>query len=386
MDAIERAILTTIDARRDEILAFADDIYRHPELSDQETRTASRVAEALRNLGLPVETGLSGTGVLARLGGCRPCAALIGELDAIRCPGHPAADPATGAAHACGHHAQLAGLYGAAIALTRPEVRAALSGSVAFFAVPAEERNGGKCRLIQEGAFDGVDVAVTHHTHYAPDARDLILGSARNNGVALFRVTYTGRAAHAGGAPHEGVNALSAASIGLSAIGYLRETFRDEDGVRAHGIITEGGAAQNVVPERVVLEYAARANNAAALADAEAKIRRAFEAGAHAMGAKVDIEKLFAYQPMTFRAATSWQREIAALVLPPDKTGETTEASFNPVSTDVGDLSMKLPVMNFTTGGFEGPLHSADYRMTDEETGLLLPAKMMALSAYRLVR
>jgi len=186
--------------------------------------------------------------------------------------------------------------------------------------------------------------------------------------------------------PHEGINALSAASIGMTAIGYLRETFRDEDSVRVHGIITEGGAAQNVVPERVVLEYGVRANNAAALLDASEKVDRAFSAGALAMGAKVDIRELFRYAPMRFRAATAFQKDIAALLLSPERVYAVRESDFNPVSTDVGDLSEKMPVMNFTTGGFAGNLHSADYRMLDADTALLLPARVMALSAYRLLR
>ncbi len=386
MDHVERAILSAIEQNGGRIIAFAEEIAHHPELSDQEFETARRVAEAFEGLGLPVRTGLSGTGVLAMQGDARPCVALIGELDAIRCPGHPLADPVTGAAHACGHHAQLAAVFGAAIALTQPEVRQALDGGVAFFAVPAEERNGGKCRLIREGAFDAMDIAVTHHTHYEPTAADLLLGSMRNNGVTLKRITMRGKAAHAGGAPHEGVNALSAASIGMAAIGFLRETFRDEDGVRVHGIVLEGGAAHNVIPERVVLEYGVRANNRAALLDATEKVVRAFEAGALAIGATMETEDVCAFAPMQYRPATAWQREIAALLLPTNRVAEVTERQFNPTSTDVGDLSEKMPVMNFTTGGFSGTLHTVDYRMEDADTALLLPARMMALSAYRLLR
>jgi len=344
------------------------------------------MAQALAGLGLPVETGFSGTGVRARMGGKGPRVAILGELDAVACPDHPHADPITGAAHACGHHAQLAALYGAAAALTLPAVRAALDGGVDFFAVPAEERYGGKCRLLQEGAFDTVDIALTHHTHYTPDPRALLLGSMRNNGVALKRAVFTGRAAHAGGAPHEGVNALSAAAIAMNAIGFLRETFRDEDGVRVHGIVAEGGMAHNVVPARVVLEYGVRANNAAALADAGEKVGRAFAAGALAIGARVDVQQTLYYAPMRFRPALSWQEEIAEMLLPPGQSAGVTAGQFNPTSTDVGNLGEKMPVVNFTTGGFAGALHSADYQMEDADTGLLLPARVMALSAYRLLR
>lgn len=80
MDAMERFILEVLQQQRDRIVAFARDIYRHPELSDQEHRTAQTVAQAFSSLGLRVQTGLSGTGVAARLGGGRRCVALPAEL------------------------------------------------------------------------------------------------------------------------------------------------------------------------------------------------------------------------------------------------------------------------------------------------------------------
>ena len=106
--------------------------------------------------------------------------ALIGELDALRIPTHAHANPETQAAHCCGHHAQLAGVIGAALALTDAEVAQKLDGQVIFFATPAEEYGeiefknqliadgriaygGGKCELIRIGAFDDVDVALAHH-------------------------------------------------------------------------------------------------------------------------------------------------------------------------------------------------------------------------------
>lgn len=385
MDRTEQAILAAISSHSEQICSFAEDIFRHPEPSDAEFRTAEQMARALGGLGLAVETGISGTGVRATIGQGGPCVALIGELDAVLCPGHPFADPKTGAAHACGHHAQLAAVYGAAIALADPAVQALLGGRVAFLAVPAEERNGGKCRMLAEGHFDGIDMAVTHHAHYQPVDCDVVLGMMQSSGVKMKRIVMQGKAAHAGGAPHEGINALAAASLGMSAIGYLRETFRDEDAVRVHGIIAEGGAAQNVIPDRVVLEYGVRAKRREAMADADAKVNRAFAAGALAMGAHAEVEDLFAYAPMPFCAATPWQREIAALVCAQDRICEAQPWQFNPVSSDVGDLTEKMPVMNFTTGGFSGNLHTADYHMEDAETALLLPARLMALSAYRLL-
>ncbi|MFQ9681487.1 MAG: M20/M25/M40 family metallo-hydrolase [Ruthenibacterium lactatiformans] len=142
-----------------------------------------------------------------------PCAAVIGELDGILCPAHPAANPENGVAHACGHNAQLTALVGAALALSAPGVAEALSGSVAFFAVPAEEyvpigtrqalqKQGvefccGKSELLRTGGFDGVDLALTTHVHMIPCESDLLLGNVACNGFTSKTVVFHGKAAHA---------------------------------------------------------------------------------------------------------------------------------------------------------------------------------------------
>jgi metal-dependent amidase/aminoacylase/carboxypeptidase family protein len=107
-----------------------------------------------------------------------------------------------------------------------------------------------------------------------------------------------GKAAHAGGAPHLGVNALYAATVGLGAINAIRETFRDEDTIRVHPIITHGGSQVNVIPGDVRLETYVRGRSVEAILDAERKVDRAFKAGALALGATVEIETLPGYLPM----------------------------------------------------------------------------------------
>lgn len=143
MDQVEERIIRRIEENRERIIGFARDIYSHGELGFKETRTAGKFEELLRELKLPrIDTGLALTGVKGYLKPGetgRPRLALIGELDALRIPAHPCANPETQGAHCCGHHAQLAGVAGAAFALADPETAAALDGDVVFFAVPAEE-------------------------------------------------------------------------------------------------------------------------------------------------------------------------------------------------------------------------------------------------------
>lgn len=142
MDRTELLILQAIDGKRQEILDFARDIYSHGELGYKEWRTGEKFITQMQALGLPVEKNLAITGAKAYLNQEKKgnaSLALLGELDALRIPGHKFANPETLAAHCCGHHAQLAGVFGAALALTVPEVAETLDGQVVFFATPAEE-------------------------------------------------------------------------------------------------------------------------------------------------------------------------------------------------------------------------------------------------------
>ena len=196
LDETEQKIIDIIDAHRDQIIDFAKDIYTHAELGYKEFRTAEKFANFMKALGLPTKEHLAVTGVKAYLNEEKKdnvSLALIGELDALRIPEHKYANPETQGAHCCGHHAQLAGVIGAAIALTNPEVKEKLDGQVVLFAVPAEEYGeiefknkltdegkikygSGKCELIRIGAFDDIDLDIVHH-----------IGDKRNGWICLPR-------------------------------------------------------------------------------------------------------------------------------------------------------------------------------------------------------
>ena len=274
-NSIEKQIIDIIDSHRDEIINFARDIYSHAELGYKEFETSRKFVEFSRKLGLTVKEGLAITGAKAYLNQDKKdeiSLALIGELDALRIPNHAYVNPETQAAHCCGHHAQLAGIIGAAIALSAPEIAQELDGQVVFFAVPAEEYGeiefknqlreegkikygGGKCELIRIGAFDDIDLNLAHHS---ANGNAVTFKQGANNGFVSKVIKYHGKAAHAAGSPQLGINALNAASIGLTALAYHRETFRDSDHVRIHPIVTKGGNLVNVVPDEVVIETLVR--------------------------------------------------------------------------------------------------------------------------------
>src|SRR3989442_37024 len=154
-DELKRRVWEAIDRRGPEIIGLGEQIRRHPELGFKEVETARLVEETLKKLGLAPRAGLALTGVRADMAGragAGPTFALLGELDALVVAGHPEADPQTGAAHACGHNAQVAGLLGAAMGLLDAKISDHLAGRVVFLAVPAEEYGDVEWRVNQARA------------------------------------------------------------------------------------------------------------------------------------------------------------------------------------------------------------------------------------------
>ncbi|MBO5292854.1 MAG: amidohydrolase [Lachnospiraceae bacterium] len=401
MDAVEQKIIQMIDKNREEILAFARDIYTHAELGYKEFRTSEKFVTQMKKLGLKVEEELAVTGAKAYLNPQKKetfSIALLGELDALRIPNHKYANPENQAAHCCGHHAQLAGVVGAAMALSCPEVAEHLDGQLIFFAVPAEEYGeiefkdrlrkegrikygGGKCELLRIGAFDDIDLCLAHHSM---PGEGIGIGNGSNNGFVSKVIRYKGKAAHAAGMPEKGINALSAASLGLQALGLNRETFRDEDAVRVHPIMTKGGDLVNVVPDEAVLETLVRAKNIEAIQDASKKVDRSFYAGAVAVGAELEIKTLPGYLPM-LPVEPLEEFEYAAKAAAPGREIHIL-SGHSGGSTDVGDVQHLMPVYTFRTGGIRGNVHQADFDVVDEEEAYIETAKIFAITAYRLLK
>ncbi|MCL2057257.1 MAG: amidohydrolase [Oscillospiraceae bacterium] len=404
MDRTEKRISEIIEEKSQALLEVADYLYGKAEIGYHETETAAFTAKTLREMGLEPRESIALTGVRASAGNARgPSVAVIGELDGIPCAEHPFANPQTGVSHACGHHAQLVAMLGAAFALSDPEVSAELDGRAVFFAVPAEEYlsadireglyksgkvkySGGKSELVRLGEFDDIDIALTTHVHMAGSENgDIMLGSNATSGFIGKTAAFLGKAAHAAAMPHEGINALNAASLGLSAVGMIRETFREKDYIRVHPVITKGGDAVNVVPHEAVLDMMVRAKTLDAIGEASVKVNRAFEGAAHAIGARVGIKDTQGYMPVIERAPDKVQIEAAALLGGVD-IRHIQPGLQNPASTDVGDLTHLMPVLNFTFGGAEGALHSRDFTVTDPVKLIINPAKLLAFTVYRLLR
>jgi len=391
------------DATRD-LITDAKNVYSTPETGFNEHKTAAYVKQRLQSIGFVVETGIARTGMKAVLRGAKPgpTVAVIAELDALRVPTHPGADAESGAAHACGHHAQIGSMLGVATALSAPELRNALSGNVAFIVTPAEEfidikerlalrASGeieflsGKQEMIRLGTFDDVDMAMMVHTSAANGLSELSIGGTSNAHVS-HQVRYIGRSAHAGGAPDYGINALQAAMLANTAINAQRETFRESDVVRVHGIISNGGASVNAVPGEVIYEGRVRAKSIEALEPIAEKVIRCYRAGALAMGASVEVQSIAGYHGL-IQDPTMQKLFVgnAELVLGRDSISVVGASQTHGGSTDMGDLSTIMPVIHPYSNSASGIGHGHDYLIEDYDRAVVVPAKVMAATVLDLL-
>jgi amidohydrolase len=345
----------------------------HPELSLEERATSDRYAEILAARGFAVERGVGGlpTALLASRGApAAPLrAALLAEMDAL---------PEIG--HACGHN--LSGPASLCAALALASVLAPEEARLVVVGTPAEEVGVGKRRLVEAGAFAGLDVAMMAHASDMRRAHRLFLGNRK------FVFTYHGRAAHAAAYPERGVNALDAVIALFVSIGLLRQQL--PAGVRVHGVVREGGRAPNVIPERAAAEVWVRALDAAALDDAAARLARCAEGAAAASGARLEAVELESSSPAlraNLALAGCYRTQLERLGL-----AETPHAPDQAIgSSDITHVSRALPTIhpNFPIGS-DLQLHTRAFAEAAAspagEAGLAEAARALALTLLELAR
>jgi len=400
-EELKKKVRKAIRRRAKEIAQIGDQIFKRPELGFKEFETAKLVQRTFKGLGLPYESEVAITGVIADLEGNTkgPTISVMGELDSVLCYSHPYADKTTGAVHACGHNAQIAAMLGVAMGLVDAEVMHELPGAVSFMAVPAEEyveieyrlrlRDegklkflGGKQEFIRLGKMNSVDMTVKHHTGTGKRLRRVEIAGT-NNGFVGKAIRYVGKEAHAGGAPDKGINALNAAMLGIMGVHTLRETFKDDDHIRVHPIITRGGDLVNIIPADVRIETYVRGKTTDAILRAGKKVNRALRGGATAVGAKVEIREIPGYLPLKNEPEMSkifGENAKKLLGRAAVKQGEHKTGS-----TDTGDLSVIMPAIEPTIYGATGTGHGSDYAMADKEMCYMVPAELMAMTVIDLL-
>jgi amidohydrolase len=326
VETLKNDVAAAVDGLRPELLALSHAIHREPELALEEFKAAARLSEALGAHDLPVEREAFGlkTAYAAEFGKrSGTVIAVLSEYDAL-----------PGVGHACGHNIIATAGLGAALALAK--LGAELPGRVRYLGTPAEERFGGKEIMARAGAFDGVDAAMMVH----PASLDLI--SMPCIAISEVDVTYFGRAAHASAMPWRGLNALDAVVSAYQSIAQLRQHIRQTE--RIHGIVTEGGLAANIVPERAGCRFYVRAADMHELAALKARVEACFEAAALSTGCTVETNwGISDYLDLKTNApvAEAYARNVTALGRKLTPVSEIPAGYAG--STDMGNVSHRVP-------------------------------------------
>ena len=398
-------IMKAVENHRDLILAAQKKIWENPESGYKEIKTSKYMEEVFESFGYELikADGIPGFYTVIDTGRPGPEILVLGELDSLICPEHPDADPDTGAVHCCGHNAQCAALLGLAAALKEPGMLEGLSGRIRLCAVPAEElieveyRNelkkkgkirylGGKTEFLYRGYFEGVDMALMVHTSCEKENFYVNRG---NGGFIAKRVIYKGVSAQAGGSPWNGCNALYAATLGLSAINAIRETFREPDLIRVHPIISQSDGVVNAIPDCVVLESYVRGSNFSAIRHANDQVNRALCGAALSLGANIEIQDMPGYAPLRSCEGLMQIAEEAAYMVDAAesvKIGFLREDIMRPDSTDMGDLSVLMPTIQPYAPGASGKSHGTDYQIADPEKACVSSAKWQLAMLIQLLK
>jgi len=378
IENLKSRVCAAVDAWGGRLWETSLAIHRAPELGYAEHQAADLLCSLLADGGLAVERGIGGmpTAFRATVAGqlARPCIAVLAEMDAL---------PDVG--HACGHNLIGAAAAGAGLGLAA--IAAQLPGSAVVLGCPAEESavdgSGGKIRLLSAGVFDAVDAAIMVH----PGTLDLVSVSTSLASCGL-EFEFVGKAAHAALAPHQGINALDGVLNTFSGVNALRQSLPPE--ARVHGIITEGGASPNIIPERAVCRFRVRARNHVELSELAEKVTNCARAGALASGAKLIIRETtptyLEVRPDAEVAAALFRN--LAVVGRPVCTSSPDERK---ASTDFGNVSQAVPAACATvaiaddTVAVHSPAFAAAAAAEPARRMVLDSAKALAMTAIDLL-
>jgi amidohydrolase len=369
MSTVNKSILDFVESRQEELTAIAEELYLHPEMGLKEFKASALLSGILGKNGFAVERGVAGleTAFRACYGTAGPGIAILAEMDAL---------PEMG--HACGHNIIAAAAVGAALALRHalPEDAA----RIIVLGTPAEELGIGKLEMVRNGIFTDVDFAMMVHPSSKRQVVKMYLGLAR------VRFSFFGRPAHAAAYPEEGINALDAVIQTFNSINALRQQLRPE--VRVHGIITEGGVAPNIIPERGGCYFYVRADDLKEVEEVKQRVIACAQGAALASGCRLQVEedgRVLAPLKINRAFSALYSAQLRHLGL----EESTAPADRNKGSSDIGNVSQIVPTIHpHVPLGSGLHIHSEDFaRATVSAMGkeaVLEGARTLALTAAAL--
>jgi len=367
---IKAEILNILDELKERLFSLSCDFYHNPETGLKEYKTSAACMAILEESGFKVEKGVAGmeTAFRANFGNGKPGIALLVEMDAL---------PEIG--HGCGHNISGVASVGAAIALSK--VIPMIGGRIVVLGTPAEELGIGKIAMIKAGVFEGFDAAMMAHPSSKRMVTRIFLGLIRLN------LNFKGKPSHASAYPEEGVNALDAVIQTFNSISALRQQLRSD--VRIHGIITDGGAAPNIIPEKASASFYVRAKDLNELYSVKEKVLNCARGAALATGCELTIEEgadMNAPLKINKALADIYRRQMESLGFKEDDFPMDKNAG----SSDIGNVSQVLPTIHphiLLRRGIN--IHTREFADTtiteDGKSGLMEGARCLALTAAELI-
>ena len=333
-ERLKEAARKSVDGHGKRLIEIARYIHDNPELGSEEVKAYELLTSELEANGFEVQRRILDipTAFCAtfRGKGKGPRVAVLAEYDAL-----------PGVGHGCGHNLIAASAIGAGIAAGK--AMSDLNGEVLVVGTPAEEGHGpyagSKVIMAERGFWDGVDAAIMLH----PTSTRWAVGS-KSLGIWTVKMEFQGQTSHAAASPHEGINALNAATLAYMATHMLRQEARRDANLVIHGIILEGGLASNVIPDRAVCDFGVRSSDEKYLEKMVGKVERCAEGAAMATGAKVTVTKKRLYSSMKLNlplVQTLWQNYKDQGVDVAD--WRETVVGMPMASTDFGDVSQRTP-------------------------------------------
>lgn len=366
-------IIAAVDEAHDELVSISLDIHSHPELNYEEYHASALLADTLERHGFEVERGVGGVetafrGTLQGAKGDGPTVAFLVEYDAL-----------PGIGHGCGHNLIAISNLGASLG-----AKAALDdvpGRIVVLGTPAEEGGGGKIKLIDAGVFNDIDIALSSHpsSNRTTIPTDIPLDENWSLALVGYRFVYRGKAAHAATVPHEGVNALNAVIQLFNGIDAMRQHLKDD--ARVHGIITDGGRAANVVPDRAEAHFMLRSADRHYLDVVEEKVHAIARGAAEMTGAELEVLPTNPrYENVRPNAALS-----AAALANADAAGLSVNESppgtgKGGASTDFGNVSQRIPSYYTRFAVSEEPVPGHSIAMTEAAKGDLAQSNAIAVA------
>ena len=410
-------MLDSIDARRADYADVAMQIWKFAELGYLETRSSALLQQKLAAAGFAVKSGVADipTAFVASYGSGKPVIVFIGEFDAL--PGlsqaavperKPIQDGAPG--HGCGHNLLGTGSMAAAIAVKDWLAASGRPGTVRFYGTPAEEGGGAKGYMVRAGLFDDVDAAISWHPGQAND-----VSPSSNLAMVSAKFRFHGIAAHAAAAPDRGRSALEAVEAMDAMVNMMRQHVPQE--TRIHYIITKGGVAENIVPDFAEVSYFARHPDMRVLDGIWQRIVDAARGAALGTGTTMDFEMTGAsynilpnayladierrnmeavggvkYSPDERAFAEALRKTMIGPLMPlgTEEQVQPPTDTITPASTDLGDVSWKVPTTEFTTATWVPGTAAHTWQavacdgMSIGVKGMLVAAKTMALTGMDL--